>query len=287
MEKFDMRSNGQAQEIAKAAYDHHVTKNSLTPAADPQYLTGLAQWLTTHNVTRHELATKLNVSPHTIDKIASGAASSIKMELLRALSERTQLTYEQILNPVQKYVSPYDTGDSRFNRCLSKLCQLLHTDAMYDECKMYISPDFICSGALYKKLEMDAVDFKTMCKLNVSSHTFVQGGVPKNQKNKKLDTHVSDIILSVTWYTPGNIDPLDSRHLHTYWRSLAIGPGSDVAYNDTFVVLEFKKSVNDMTPIEQPQITNWWWDQPSQYNRAPVEAPSDKWRILSYQPEAQ
>jgi len=281
MRGFDVRGT---ENLVDAAYDHHVTKNALTPAADPQYPTGLAQWMAKNNNTRNQLATELNVSPHTIDKIASGNAGSIKMELLRALAERTQLTYEQILNPVQKYVSPIDTGDSRIDRCLSKLCQLLHTDAMYDECKMYISPDFLCSGALYHALEMDAVDFETMCRLNVSSHKFVQDGIPKNEKNKKLDTHVSDIILSVSWYTPGNIDRLDSRHLHTYWRSLAIGPGSAVAYNDTFVVLEFKKSVNNMTPVEQPLIKRWWWDQPIQYNRAPVEAPPDKWRIMSYQP---
>ena len=31
-----------------------------------------------------------------------------------------------------------------------------------------------------------------------------------------------------------------------------------------------------MTPLEQPQIINWWWDQPSQYNRAPMGSyPSD------------
>ena len=269
MEKIDIR--GQAQNLARAAYDHHITKNLSTPAADPeQYPTGLAQWLAKNNNTRHQLANELNVSPHTIDKVASGAAGSIKMELLRALAERTQLTYEQILNPVQKYISPIDTGDSRIDRCLSKLCQLLHTDAMYEECKMYISPDFLCSGALYKKLKMNAVDFKTMCKLNVNKE-FLKNDFPRCEKNNESDTHVSDVILNVSWYTPGNIDPLDSRHLHTYWRSLAIGQGSDIAYNDTFVVLEFEKSVNEMAPLEQPQITKWWWDQPVQYNRAPVE----------------
>ena len=265
--------------ISAATYKKYMATNTATPTTETSYATGLAQWLDENGFTRHQLAIELMVSPHAIDNLVTGAAASVKKDILRAVAERTQLTYEQILNPVQNYVSPIATGDSRIDKCLAKLVQFMHTDAMYEECRLYVSPQFQCSGSLYEKLDIESVDFETMCKLNVNEdlYSFIMDSLPvRNKEQGESDVHILDTILSVTWYTPGGIDCHESRILHTYWRSLAIVKGLRATYNDTFVVLEFEKSINEMTPLEQPQIINWWWDQSSQYNRAPMESyPSD------------
>ena len=34
----------------------------------------------------------------------------------------------------------------------------------------------------------------------------------------------------------------------------------DQVTNETFVVLELEKSINEMTVVETPRIHSWWWD---------------------------
>ena len=169
-----------------AAYKKHIATNTVTPIIETSYATGLAQWLDENDVTRHQLASELMVSPHAIDNLVTGAAASVKKDILRAVAERTQLTYEQILNPVQNYISPIATGDSRIDKCIAKLGQFMHTDAMYEECQIYISPQFQCSGSLYEKLDMESVDFETMCKINVNEdqYPFIMDGLPVQDKQQ-------------------------------------------------------------------------------------------------------
>ena len=227
------------------------------------YPSGLAQWLADNAITRHQLAIELGVSPHTIDHLANGSTGTVSKNILRAVAERTHLTYEQILDPVDNYVSPNATGDHRIDRCLAKLAKYLHTAEMYDECKSYMHPEFSCYGTIYCNDGAASIDFKTMCNRNLHQETV---------ENVQIVTTV----LSTTWYTPKGIDPHDSRVLHSYWRALTLVKEETPLYNDTFVVYEFAKAINEMSPIETPKIRSWWWDQPSQYNRAPMESyPSD------------
>jgi len=227
------------------------------------YPSGLAQWLADNAITRHQLATELGVSPHAIDHLANGSTGTVTKAILRAVATRTSLTYEQILDPVDHYVSPVATGDHRIDRCLAKLAKYLHTAEMYNECKIYIHPKFRCYAVTYRKNGDAPVDYETMCDLNL------------HQEIVK-EVQIVTTILSTTWYTPHGIDPHDSRILHSYWRALTLIKDEMPLYNDTFVVYEFAKSVNEMSPIETPKIVSWWWDQPSQFNRAPMESrPAD------------
>ena len=227
------------------------------------YPSGLAQWLADNTITRHQLATELGVSPHAIDHLANGSTGTVTKAILRAVATRTSLTYEQILDPVDHYVSPVATGDHRIDRCLAKLAKYLHSENMFQECKSYMHPDFACYGAMYYNDGAAPIDFDTMCNLNLHQETVE-------------NVQIVHTILSTTWYTPHGIDPHDSRILHSYWRALTLIKEEMPLYNDTFTVYEFAKSINEMSPIETPKIVSWWWDQPSQFNRAPMESrPAD------------
>jgi transcriptional regulator with XRE-family HTH domain len=238
-----------------------------TPKTHPEttnaYPSGLAQWLADNAITRHQLATELGVSPHAIDHLANGSTGTVTKAILRAVATRTSLTYEQILDPVDAYVSPVATGDHRIDRCLAKLAKYLHSENMFEECKSYIHPEFSCYGTIYCNDGAAPIDFETMCNRNLHQETVE-------------NVQIVHTILSTTWYTPHGIDPHDSRILHSYWRALTLIKEEMPLYNDTFTVYEFAKPINEMSPVETPKIVSWWWDQPSQYNRAPMEAyPSD------------
>ncbi len=249
--------------------DHKVETSKPHLETTNAYPSGLAQWLADNAITRNQLATELGVSPHTIGHLANGSTGTASKAILRAVAERTGLTYEQILDPVDNYISPVATGDHRVDRCIAKLGQHLYTPEMYEACRLYIHPKFRCSGSAYIINDMEPVDYETMCDINLR-HTIV-GKV-----------QISHTVLLTTWYTPLGIDSRDSKILHTYWRGLILVDGEPPSYNDTFVVYEFEKSLNEMTPLDIPQIISWWWDQPSPYGRLPIESnPLDTMAVVA------
>lgn len=221
--------------------------------------TGLAQWLDRNGLSAYALANELGVSPHTIGKVAKGRCQNFNIDILSAISRRTGLSYETILAPANNLTSPTATGDHRIDTCLALQAKHMHTPEMFHKCKRYIAPNFQCSGKSYNYNRQQPVGFAEMCDLNIET-----------------DAHIVNSLLSVSWYTPGSMESNDSHCLHTYWRALILIPKETPLYNDTFVVYEFAKSINEMEPIDLPQIVTWWWDTPSQYNRAPMESyPAD------------
>ena len=221
-------------------------------------ITYLAQWLYDNGVTRNQLATELQVSPHAIDNLATGATTTLNKDILRLVSERTRLTYDQLIDGVKQSEStPCATGDHRIDKCLADIARTLHTPKMFKEVAKWISDDFLCFGGDYG--DAPPMTFSQMCDANLAK---------ENIENVTLLSS----LLSTTWYTPRGTDPRDSTMLHTYWRALFVAKDIDPMYNDTFVLYEFEKSIAELEQFELPKITSWWWDQPSQYNRAPMES---------------
>ena len=146
---------------------------------------------------------------------------------------------------------PIATGDGRIDKCLMSIAKYFHTDQMRDKCRKYFSHDFLCSGRAYSEYKKSAVSYDQMCAANILE-----------------DRRLLCSVLSVAWYTPGNMAEIDSRILHTYWRAFVISPQNLHApvYNDTFLILEFEQSINEMALMDTPIIQRWWWDQPRYYN---------------------
>ena len=215
--------------------------------------TGLAQWLHYNRLSVNKLAKQIGASPHAIGNLAKGNTQSINKDILDAVARRTQLSYERIIKSVEETQSPTATGDLRIDLCLGLICKYLHSPEMRDKCRRYFSLHFSCSGRTYADQNLDPVGYDEMCVAN----TMEPG-------------QITSSLISVSWFTPSKLKSFDSRILHTYWRALHAQIDNDLRYDDTFVVVEFEQSVNEMSPIDIPKIKSWWWDQPSEFNRVPV-----------------
>ncbi len=221
-------------------------------------ITYLAQWLHDNGVTRNQLATELQVSPHAIDNLASGATTTLNKDILRLVAERTRLPYDRLIDgETQPMATPCATGDHRIDKSLADIARTLHTPKMFKEVAKWISDDFLCYGSNYR--DEKPMTFSQMCDANLA-------------KENIDNITVVHSLLSTTWYTPRGTKAHNSTILHTYWRALYLAKNTAPMYNDTFAVYEFEKSIADLGQVELPKITSWWWDQPSQYNRAPMES---------------
>ncbi len=227
--------------------------------------TGLAKWLDINRVKAGQLARELGVSPHAIAHLRDGSTANVCKTILAAVARRTQLSYEAILSPAEIVENPIATGDSRIDRCLGSIARYLHTPEMQDKCRRYFSADFLCSGKIYQKSHLPPVGFDQMCSLNA--------------KRQYPTDHVSAIVVSTSWYAPRHGTTTTSRILHSYWRAVHTKPNAaldelydpSTEYSDTFIVLEFEQSIEEMSPLDTPKITSWWWDTPAQYSRVPKE----------------
>ena len=209
------------------------------------YPTGLAQWLALNRITECQLAREVGITPTALGNLARGRTASVNKRILDAVAHRTQLSYDEILKPVIEIESPIATGDHRIDLCLGAIGKYLHTPEMREKCRRYISADFSCSGARYAKLGQSPVGWDQMCALN----------------EMQLPKQYTTVLTAVSWYTPHGIAPYDSRILHTYYRTVETSPTNDPRYGDNFVVYEFEQSINEMSLIDVPKITSWWWDQ--------------------------
>ena len=222
--------------------------------------TGLAKWLNLNRVKAGQLARELGVSPHAIAHLRDGSTASVSKAILTAVACRTQLSYEAILNPAEIVENPVATGDFRIDRCLGSIGKYLHSPEMRDKCRRYFSADFLCNGTIYQRHNTAPIGFDRMCALNC-----------------KQVTHISTNVISTSWYTPRMETPISSRILHVYWRAVRSVPSINepnepsTEYNDTFTVFEFEQSIGEMSPLDIPKISSWWWDQPAQYNDMPQE----------------
>ena len=61
--------------------------------------TALKTWLSLNRLTCHQLAKRLNVSPHTVKKFANGDFKQVSTPILKEISIHTGLTYEQLIEP--------------------------------------------------------------------------------------------------------------------------------------------------------------------------------------------
>ena len=209
------------------------------------YPTGLAQWLKLNRISECQLAREVGITPTALGNLARGRTASVNKRILDAVAHRTQLSFDQILRAPVEVDSLIATGDHRIDLCLGSIGKYLHTPEMREKCRRYISAEFSCSGARYDKLGQPSVGFDQMCALNEMQ-------IPKQY---------TTVLTAVSWYTPHGIAPHDSRILHTYYRTVETSPTNDPRYGDNFVVYEFEQSINEMSLIDVPKITSWWWDQ--------------------------
>ena len=214
--------------------------------------TALKTWLSLNRLTCHQLAKRLNVSPHTVKKFANGDFKMISTPILKEISIHTGLTYEQLIEPAAQQVSPTETGDSRFDIALGLIARYLHTPEMVRKCRKYFSLDFTCKQNKRNQENTPSINYDEMCALN-----------------SMQSAQINSLLLSTCWYDP-DCKSHDSRLLFTYWRAIVVVP-SATQYNDTFIVLEFEKSVNEMGLLDIPIIKSWWWDVSEELNKVNTE----------------
>ena len=128
--------------------------------------TALKTWLSLNRLTCHQLAKRLDVSPHTVKKIANGGFTMISTPILKEISIHTGLTYEQLIEPVAQQVSPTETGDSRIDVALGLIARYLHTAEMVRRCRKYFSLDFTCKQNKENKENTPSINYDEMCAIN-------------------------------------------------------------------------------------------------------------------------
>lgn len=209
--------------------------------------TALSRWLKLNKLSINGLAKRIGASPHTIKNMVHGATSTVNTEILKKLSFATGLNYEQLIDSPAKFIPLDQSGDARIDVMLGLIAKNLHSQHMASACRKYFASDFQCSGREYNRHDRHAVNYDEMCALNA-----LQPGV------------INSILTSCAWYNP-QCNKHDSTTLHTYWRayiSADVDPSGNHAEmsNNSFVVLEFEQSINQMRAIDTPKIKTWWWD---------------------------
>ena len=176
----------------------------------------------------------------------------ISTPIHKEISIHTGLTYEQLIEPAEQQVSPTETGDSRIDIALGLIARYLHTPEMVRKCRKYFSLDFTCKQNKANEENTSSINYDEMCALN-----------------SMQSAQTNSLLLSTCWYDPDSKSH-DSRLLFTYWRAMVVVP-SATQYNDTFIVLEFEKPVNEMGLLDIPIIKSWWWDVSEELNKVNTE----------------
>ena len=216
-------------------------KNSLADENIPP--TALSRWLKLNKLSINGLAKRIGASPHTVKNMAHGATSTVNTEILRKISYATGLNYEQLVDPPAEFAPQDQTGDERIDIMLGLLAKNMHSKSMVSTCRKYIAPDFVCSGNMYNLHNRPAVNFDEMCALNMLQPNII-----------------NSILIATSWYNPKCAENA-STTLHTYWRGyITADYTADETVNETFVVIELEKSINQMKPADIPKIKTWWWD---------------------------
>ena len=213
--------------------------------------TALKTWLSLNRMTCHQLAKRLDVSPHTVKKFSNGDFKMISTPILKEISIHTGLTYKQLIEPAAQQVSPTETGDGRIDIALGLIARYLNTPEMVRKCRKYFSLDFTCKQNKANE-DTPSINYDEMCALN-----------------SMQSAQINSLLLSTCWYDP-DCKSHDSRQLFTYWWAMVVIP-SATQYNDTFVVVEFEKSVNEMGLLDMPTIKSWWWDVPEELNKVDTQ----------------
>ena len=209
--------------------------------------TALSRWLKLNKCSINGLAKRIGASPHTIKNMVQGATSTVNTEILKNISFATGLNYEQLIDSPVKFEPLDQSGDARIDVMLGLIAKNLHSQHMASACRKYFAKDFRCAGRDFNLNNRPAVNYDEMCALNT-----LQPGV------------INSILTSSAWYNPQCAEH-DSTTLHTYWRAYISDDFDDNSKpvettNETFVVLELEKSINQMRAIDTPKIKTWWWD---------------------------
>jgi hypothetical protein len=207
----------------------------------------LSRWLKLNQLSINALAKRIGASPHTVKNMAHGATSTINTEILKNISFATGLNYEQLIDSPVRFEPLDQSGDARIDTMLGLIAKNLHSKHMASACRRYVAKDFRCSGRDFNLHNRPAINYDEMCALNA-----LKPGI------------INSILTSCAWYNP-QCDENDSTTLHTYWRAYISEDFDDNSKpaetsNETFVVLELEKSINQMRPIDSPKIKTWWWD---------------------------
>ena len=240
--------------------------------------TALSRWLKLNKLSINGLAKRIGASPHTVKHMAHGSTSTVNTEILKNISFATGLNYEQLIDSPVRFDPPDQSGDARIDAMLGLIAKNLHSKHMASACRRYFASDFRCSGRDFNLHNRPAVNYEEMCALNT-----LKPGI------------INSILTSCAWYNPLCAEH-DSTTLHTYWRAYISEDFDDNSKptetsNETFVVLEFEKSINRMGLIDTPKIKTWWWDlidhslETKKHKSAGSAHPSNKARMFWPTPE--
>ena len=210
--------------------------------------TALSEWLLQAKKTANKLANVLEVTPRSIYALARGGSELVAPKTLIAVSNYTKISIDDLVRPYYNKTLLSDTGDIRFNHLMAKIGLHMHSNRCEGKLSPYISPVFRCGGSEYAARNIPPMTFKEMSKANADCN---------------VDIH--SVLISAHWYSSGTVKQNQSRTLHTYWRSVVTDGEANTTTDNTFVVFEFEKSIEEMGAIEtRPQVTNWWWHRPTE-----------------------